>query len=82
MIIIFGDKMLIKWKVDTLISCIDEEGNDWDEPMMAGESFEVDNVVPQYEDGENGDMVSIFMPDDVVATSNKDWFDIIEYPDS
>ena len=70
--------MLIKWKVDTLLECIDEDNNDWCESMKKGEEFEVEKIELESEDAENGNIVKIFLPDNIVATSNSNWFNIQE----
>ena len=70
--------MKIKWKVDTFLSCIDEDGNGWNESIIDGEYFEVEKIEIENEDAENGDIVKIFLPDRIIATSNSNWFKIVE----
>jgi len=68
----------IKWNTNTFLECIDKDGNDWCESIDAGEEFDVENITIICEDEENGDMVNIEVEDGIVASSNSNWFSIID----
>ena len=70
--------LTIKWKVDTLLECIDEDENDWMEEIFKDDEFDVLDVKTVVEDKEEGDMVSIYMEDGVIATTNSNWFEILD----
>jgi len=70
--------LTVKWKNNVQLYCTDEEGNDWMDPIMENEEFDVHNIVVDIEDEDNGDIVSIYLEDGIVAIANSDWFEIVE----